>query len=78
MAAQQPSSYSPGFMNNPSQLQITNMAMNMQSQYPQDPAALQRAQQNPMYSSYPYMINNPMRRWSQVCVKIEDAYDDDF
>lgn len=81
MSAQQPSSYSPGFMNNPSQLQITNMAMNMQSQYPQDPTALQRAaaaQQNSMYSTYPYMINNPMRRWGQVCVKIEDAYDDDF
>lgn len=40
--------------------------MNMQTQY-QDPSALQRAaaaQQNPMYSSYPYIsLNaNPMRR----------------
>lgn len=83
--AQQPSSYiansAAGF--NPGQLQITNMAnvMNMQSQY-QDPAALQRAaavQQNSMYSTYPYMLNaNPMRRWGQVCVKIEDTCDDDF
>lgn len=87
MTTQQPSSYiansAAGFINNPGQLQITNMAnvMNMQSQY-QDPAALQRAaavQQNSMYSTYPYMLNaNPMRRWGQVCVKIEDTCDDDF
>lgn len=68
MSAQQPSTYSAGFINNPSQLQIANMTnvMNMQSQYSQDPAALQRAaaaQQNSMYPTYPpYMINNPMRR----------------
>lgn len=64
MSAQQPSSYitansAGGFINNPSQLQITNaMAMNMPSQY-QDPAALQRAaavQQNSMYSTYPYIM----------------------
>lgn len=71
MTTQQPSGYisnsAAGFINNPGQLQITNMAnvMNMQSQY-QDPAALQRAaavQQNSMYSTYPYMLNaNPMRR----------------
>lgn len=68
MSAQQPSSYiansAAGFINNPSQLQITNMTMNMPSQY-QDPAALQRAaavQQNSMYPTYPYLMNNPMRR----------------
>lgn len=71
MTTQQPSSYianpAAGFINNPSQLQITNMAnvMNMPSQY-QDPTALQRAaavQQNSMYSTYPYMLNtNSMRR----------------
>lgn len=82
MATQQPSSYiansAAGFMNNP--VQITNMAMNMPSQY-QDQAALQRAavQQNTMYPTYPYIMNaNPMRRWGQVCVKIEETYDDDF
>lgn len=79
MATQQPSSYiansAAGFMNNP--VQITNMAMNMPSQY-QDQAALQRAavQQNTMYPTYPYIMNNPMRRWGQVCVKIEEL--DDF
>lgn len=59
MATQQPSSYitnsAAGFMNNP-------MAMNMPTQY-QD-QALQRAavQQNSMYPTYPYIMNNPMRR----------------
>lgn len=62
MATQQPSSYiansAAGFMNNPVQ-----MAMNMPTQY-QDQAALQRAavQQNTMYPTYPYIMNNPMRR----------------
>lgn len=55
-----------GFINNPSQLQMAGV-MNMQSQYPTDSSALQRAaaaQQNSMYPSYPYIsLNaNPMRR----------------
>lgn len=51
-----------GFMNNPSQLPVQMGVMNMQSQY-QDPAAIQRAQQNSMYSGYPYLpINSTIRR----------------
>jgi len=49
----------PGFINNaPAQLPV----MNMQSQYSQDPSAIQRAQQNSMYAAYnPYALS-PMRR----------------
>lgn len=65
MTSQQPGGYitnsAAGFINNPSQLQMANMAMNI-PQY-QDQAALQRAavQQN---NYYPYGIlnANPMRR----------------
>lgn len=69
MTAQQPSGYisnsAAGFINNPSQLQMANMAnvMNMQSQYQVDQRAA--AQQNSMlYSNptaYPY-IHSAMRR----------------
>jgi histone acetyltransferase MYST4 len=49
-----------GFINNAAQLPV----MNMQTQY-QDPSAIQRAQQNSMYSTYsPYLstLNGGMRR----------------
>lgn len=71
VGAQQPGSSVASYITNsaagfnPGQLQMAGV-MNMQTQY-QDPSALQRAaaaQQNPMYSSYPYIsLNaNPMRR----------------
>ncbi|CAO1407928.1 unnamed protein product [Diamesa tonsa] len=50
---------SPGFINANSSAQIP--VMNMQSQY-QDPSALQRAQQNSMYSAYPIYPATTMRR----------------
>ncbi|XP_052891390.1 protein split ends [Anopheles moucheti] len=50
-----------GFIQNSAQLgQVQIGVMNMQSQY-QDPSAIQRAQQNSMYSSYPPYLP-PMRR----------------
>jgi histone acetyltransferase MYST4 len=50
-----PAAAAAGFINNTAQIPV----MNMQSQY-QDPSAIQRAQQNSMYSTYsPYL---PMRR----------------
>lgn len=63
--SQQPGYSAAGFINNPSQLQMAGV-MNMQ-QYPSDSSTLQRAaaaQQNSMYSTYPYIsLNaNPMRR----------------
>jgi histone acetyltransferase MYST4 len=70
MAAAAAAQQSPGavtsYMTNPSGFinnsQIPVQMMNMQSQY-QDQAALQRAQQNSMYPSYPYLsLNGSMRR----------------
>lgn len=69
MTAQQSSGYignsAAGFINNPSQLQMANMAnvMNMPTQY-QDQHALQRAAAVQQYPAYPYipLNTNSMRR----------------
>lgn len=55
-----------GFINNTTQIPMQMGVMNMaQTQY-QDPAAIQRAQQNTMYTTYSYingsLINGTMRR----------------
>lgn len=57
-----------GFINNAAQIPMQMGVMNMQTQY-QDPAAIQRAQQNTMYTTYGYIngslmqpLNGTMRR----------------